>query len=53
MYVIYAIDDLFFLNFHLLVNTAFHCSCDYLQTLLSSGVAIAIAASQDTICNGN
>ncbi|WP_179069978.1 hypothetical protein [Nostoc sp. C052] len=53
MYVIYAIDDLFFKNFRLLVSTAFHCSCDYLQTLLSSGVATAIAAFQDTIYNGN
>ncbi|MBD2512889.1 hypothetical protein H6G91_37915 [Nostoc muscorum FACHB-395] len=53
MYVIHAIYYLFFKNFHLLVSTVFRCSCDYLRTILSSGVTIAIAASQDTICNGN
>ncbi len=40
-------------NFYLLVNTTFFCCCDYLQAILSSGVAIAIAASQDTTCTGN
>ncbi|MEH1786189.1 hypothetical protein [Nostoc sp.] len=53
MYLIHAIDYLFFNNFHLLGNTAFRCCCDYLQAILSSGVVIAIAASKDTTYTGN
>ncbi|WP_223269888.1 hypothetical protein, partial [Nostoc sp. 'Peltigera membranacea cyanobiont' 213] len=32
-------------NFHLLINPAFCCCCDYFQAILCVGVAVTIAAS--------